>query len=255
MTTEPSRTTHTHLQLNVQRTMTQEHVTADLEHAFSLGADTVVFNEIETTWHRLEVARLAAVHGYGHFSPPGAAGAVVVAWRLEAGTVAYRKSILCATGMRGLSPNRYYNRVKFKRHDTGEYVAVSGTHMWSSGWTGTHDHDAIRRAHWHAHMWVMGPAFRRTTRHNVVSIGSGDLNRPPYTFRKGKVLTRLISPRGMVSAGYAHTDHTHGSETFDYVWFASRRVPVVVDSWSTPAFNSDHDGVLVTVSWPTSAAR
>lgn len=249
---KPPVTTHTHLQLNVQRTMSAADVTADLERAFDFGADSLVLNEMETAWHHSECARVAAAKGYSLFMPKKKwPGAVVVAVKSSKYEIVYTNSLWCVGGVAGISPSRYYNRVRVKRRDTGEYLSIGGTHMWSSGWTGSTDNDVLRKARWNAHMLIMYPAFRRTTSFNRVSIASGDINRPPANFPKGKVLGRMLDPKGMTSVGYAHTDATHGRTTFDYVWWASKHTDVTVKSWSTPTFHSDHDGVLVTLSWPT----
>ena len=231
--------------------MSRAHVTQDITRAFGIGADTVGMCELETAWHHTEFRRVAAAHGYEvylpHFGQRGSALGLAV--RRDYGRIIGTASIFCAPGRSHVSPSRYLGKMRVERTDL-QKIRVDEHHAYSSGWTGTHSLDAFRRLRWGMGLRVVTRSERRATEFNEVVIGGGDLNRPPGTFPGGKVLGTLLSKTGMRAAGYAHTDHTHGGTTFDYVWFLSKRHHVrVLARTSTPAFNSDHDGVLVTLGW------
>lgn len=243
--------THRHLHINVQRTMARAKITADMERAFHGGTDTIGMCELETAWHHGEFKRCAEKYGYSIVLPqlgkPGSALGIAV--KDTYGAIVYSHVTFAAPGQKHVSPHRYILRTQVKRHADQTLVSVAETHQYSSGWTGAHSLDALRKARWHIGMLVVRRVERRATKHNEVVIGAGDLNRPPYSFRGGKVLPGLLSKTGMASTGYAHTDHTHGGVTFDYAWFLSKNHTPKVQSWSTPAFASDHDGIVMNLSW------
>jgi endonuclease/exonuclease/phosphatase family metal-dependent hydrolase len=249
---------HTHLHLNVKKSMPKDDITRDLEHAFGLKADTIGLCELETAWHHTEFHRLCRETGYTGFLPPLGHGgsALGIAVRTSYGNLLQPRSVFAAPGRSHVSPSRYINRVRVQRHIDKRMVSIAEHHAYSSGWTGVHSLDAFRRSRWYVGMAVVCLVERRATKHNDVVIGGGDLNRPPWAFRNNRPLPQLLSRRGMRSAGYAHTDHTHGSVTFCYVWYLSARhlVDVVVEHTRTPSFASDHDGILTTLEWPDTPA-
>ncbi len=242
---------HTHLHLNVQRTMTRAQITADLEKAFTRGADTVGLCEMESDWHHSEFWRLARVHGYtGHLPALGRAGsALALAVKTTYGAIIRRKVTFAAIGLRKVSPNRYLAQMGIIRFEDKVTVDLGEHHAYSSGWTGSKSLDALRQARWYIGMRVVRKAERGATKNADIVIGGGDLNRPPNTWKGGKVLPGLLNPKGMLTAAYAHTDATHGRTTFDYVWCLSAKVTARFTADSTPAFASDHDGILATVAW------
>lgn len=249
---------HTHLHLNVKKSMSRAAITDDLERAFGIHADSIGFCEMETEWHHSEFHRLAREHGYQGYLPPlGHRGsALAIAVRIDYGNLIQARTTFCAPGRSHVSPSRYINRVRVQRHADKQLVSVAEHHAYSSGWTGSHSLDAFRKARWYVGMAVVCTVERRATKYNDVVIGGGDLNRPPWAFRNNRPLPALLARRGMASTGYAHTDHTHGSVTFDYVWYLSARhhVDVVVERTKTPSFASDHDGVLTALEWTPAAA-
>jgi len=240
---------HTHLHLNVQRTMSHAHITADLDRAFRSGADTIGLCEMETAWHHSEFKRLASRHGYTALTWGGAAGALAIAVRKSYGTVSWHASTYVSKGQKGLSPNRYVNRCRVVRHEDAKRIRVSITHQWASGWTGSKAQDALRKARWYMGMRKVRSVERTEAKADELSVGSGDLNRPPSTFSKRIPLPQLLANAGFRTSNYARTDGTHGRTIFDYLWVLSKARAVRLTAVSTPAFNSDHDGIRATLTW------
>lgn len=240
---------HRHLHLNVKRTMPRAKVTADIERAFKMDPDTIGMCELETPWHHQEFLRCARQYGYDTYLPSkGSAGALGLAVKASYGHIVQRKAHFCVPGVRRMSPHRWILTAKVRRHVDDGTVLVAETHQYASGWTGRKSRDALRQARWYIGMTAVRAVMRRETKGCDVVIGAGDLNRPPSTFRKG-VLPGLLAKTGMAATGYAHTDATHGRNTFDYAWFLSKTVKPKVDSWSTPEFHSDHDAIVMDLIW------
>lgn len=246
--------THTHLHLNVQKSLTREHITADMERLFASKTDSIGACELETPWHHREFKRCAVAHGYAwvlpDLGPPKKAGSALgLAVRKDYGEIFYSKATFAAPGKSAISPTRYVLRARVRRHVDDQVVMVNEHHAYSSGWTGPKSDDALRQLRWKMGWTVVTSVNRRGTKYNDLVVGGGDINRPPWAFKPDRVLGALMDPNGMKTAEYAHTDATHGTTTFDYVWALSTRVKATFVADSTPAFNSDHDGVLATVSW------
>ena len=237
---------HRHLQVNIKQTMKAKAIRADVRRAFQLNPDTIVFNEAVRVTHAAIRAE-ARERGYGVYIPQGSASQVVLVWRESKYRAAWRKTTKAMGGRKHVSPNRYVVRVQLTDRETGETVMLVGTHMVSSGWTGSKWLDAWRQRGWFLHERVMAAVLRWVYRHNDVVIWSGDLNRPPYTFR-GRVLPKYRIGRAKTSL-VLRTDHTHGRTTFDYTGVLSKHRVVQVKSVSTPAFRSDHDGILTDLFW------
>ena len=243
---------HTHLQLNVQQTMGAAKIREDVIAAFSLRPTTIVFDEAVAVTH--EAIRAGAkARGYEVLIPTGAASQVVLAWDASVYELVSSKVTFAMKGKEHVSPNRYVVRAKLRDTLTGQLVVLVGTHMVSSGWTGSKSLDAWRQAGWFAHEAIMAAILLAAYLANEVVIWSGDLNRPPSTF-SGTVLPKFRIA-GAATSEIVETDGTHGRTIFDYVGILSRKLKVTVAHWSTPDFNSDHDGVLVEATWPDPAPK
>jgi hypothetical protein len=236
------------LQINIKQTMPEWKIRADVRRAFYLKPDTIVFNEAVAATHD-EMRRQAKALGYDLFIPHGAAGQVCLAWRMDVFDSGWERVVEAMGGRKHVSPNRYVVRVRLVRKDNGESVALVGTHMVSSGWTGSHWLDAWRRSGWYKHVRVMRKVLAHVAAHSDVVIWSGDCNRPPYTWH-GKAWGGLLAQfRRFATDIVVKTDHTHGNVTFDYVGTLSRKIRVRVTDWATPGFYSDHDGECVDLAW------
>lgn len=236
-----------HLQINAEQTNSADKIRADVRHAFALKPDTIVFNEANAVTHaeiRSEAKRL----GYAYFIPKGAASQVCLVWNAKRYRKTYQTSTFAMKGKTHVSPNRYVVRVSLVDRSTGQKVALVGTHMVSSGWTGSRSLDLWRQRGWYAHYAVLKTVLSWVYRHFDVVIWSGDMNRPPYTFSRGQTFTALRF-KGAKTAGTVKTDGTHGKTIFDYVGVLSRSHKVRTVRVSTPAFHSDHDGVLADFEW------
>ena len=226
-----------HVHLNVRPDMPGEQVRADVAAAFSTRPDSIVFNEC-TVVTRGAIRAQAKALGYGVFIPRGAGDQLAICWRRDRFTLLLKKAVLAGLGRRNVTPNRYVARVRLQ-DVTGKRVVVVGTHMVSSGWTGAKHLDAWRRAHWHAHMAVMRRVVRQAVEVNDLVIWSGDMNRPPWSF-KGRPFPRLRFA-GACSI-VAKTGPTHGGTTFDYTGAISR-VGKVTEDAKTFRAHSDHRGI------------
>ena len=240
-------TRHTHLQLNIQQTMSAAHIVADVQRAFSLNPDTIVFNEAVARTH-IAILSHAAKYGYEVFIPEGAASQVVLVWKKDVFYMEYASATFAMAGRKGVTPSRYVVRARLLHYATGRHMFLVGTHMVASGWTGGTDLDAWRQAGWYAHEKVMAGILSRLTAQWDIVLWSGDMNRPPSTFPNGVVFP-AFQVEGAKTSMVLQTDHTHGPVTFDYVGVLSQRIAVKVIETSTPAFNSDHDGVLAVLEW------
>jgi endonuclease/exonuclease/phosphatase (EEP) superfamily protein YafD len=243
-------TNHRHLQLNVQQTMGAEQIRADVAKAFSLRPDTIVFNEAGPTLHGWLHVHAEAL-GYDYFIPKGAASQVVLVWNTMKFRDTYRTATFGSGGRKGVSPNRYVVRVRLVARATGRTLSLVGTHATSSGWTGSRVLDAWRQRAWYQLWAVMVGVIRWVYGKTDWVLWSGDMNRPPYTFRNGRPFTALRF-KGAATKEVLHTDATHGSIIFDYVGVLSRELAITAKT-STPAFNSDHDGVLADLTLPDAA--
>lgn len=242
---------HTHLHLNVQRTMIEELITQDMERAFAMGADTIGMCELETPWHHTEFASCARRYDYQAYLPAlGKRGSDLgLAVRASYGNILSARTTFCAPGKSKISPTRYINTIRIDRHSDRLKVNIGEHHAYDSGFTGRKTMDVLRKARWYMGMKVVQLVERGATKNNDLVIGGGDLNRPPHTFTNGVVLPALLDPAGMKTSAYAHTDGTHGNRAFDYVWALSSKLAASFTAWSTPEFNSDHDGIIATVTW------
>jgi hypothetical protein len=243
-------TKHVHFHLNVKRTMAHADITADLDKALGIGADTVGFCEMETDWHHVEFWRLCRKYGYTGYLPDiGKRGSALgLAVRSTYGALVGQSTTFCAPGALSVSPTRYINQIQVLRFGDALRINLAETHQYSSGWTGTTSKDALRKLRWYTGMRVVTAKERAATKTADLVIGGGDLNRPPSTF-KGPVLPRLLNPKGMKTVAYARTDATHGRVTFCYTWALSSKLSAEFTQDSTPSFNSDHDGILTTLTW------
>ena len=254
----PALATHRHLQLNIKQTMPHARIVSDVRRAFAPMPDTIVFNEAVAITHDA-IRSIAAASGYGVRIDKGPAGQVVLAWRLDKFRAEAHKATLAMPGRKDVTPTRYVKRTRLRTLDTGRRRMLVGTHMVASGWTGTKHLDAWRQRGWYGHAAIMTTLLRAVAMNpwNDVVIWSGDCNRPPYAWTGKRPFPRLTNVAGLATSKIVDTDHTHGGITFDYVGFLSRKAKVRVAHWSTPSFNSDHDGILVDLEWaePAPAIR
>lgn len=236
-----------HLQLNIKNTMSPWAIRSDVDKAFSLDPDTIVFNECRITHHEA-IRRNAAEKGYGvYIAGRGARGQVVLCWKKSRFDASFKRSTYAAKGRKHVQPSRYVQRVSLVDRQTHERVNLVGTHTVASGWTGRRFLDVWRRLNWHGHELVMAGVLRWVVRHNAVVIWSGDMNRPPHTF-KGRLFPHF-HPRGLKTDLIVKTNATHYRAIYDYVGVLSKHRNVRVVSWKTVPFHSDHDGVLVDLEW------
>jgi hypothetical protein len=253
---------HRHVQTNIKQTMSVEEILQDVQAAFYLAPDSIVFNEARSPAIAAVLA-CAADLGYGTFIPSHLdknASQNVIAWKKKLDLEeTFEESMFCMSGRKKVSPHRYYDRVRLVESVTaGRSVrrfskGIGGTQMVSSGWTGSKSLDAWRQKGWYAHEAVMAAILRRQYRHNDLVIWSGDCNRPPTAFPGfppdwSKVLPKF-QIKGAKTSMVVRTGHTHGGITFDYVGILSRNLEVMVDHWSTPHVNSDHQQVVVDLTW------
>lgn len=227
-----------HVHLNIRPDMSPEKIRADVEEAFSTQPDTLVFNEVGPTARA--AIRRHATGRYGVYVPRGAASQVVICWSKRRFSLLLKRAVQAGKGRLNVTPNRYAVRVRLL-DESGKRVVVVGTHMVSSGWTGVRHLDAWRQAHWYAHQEVLRRVLKRAARANDLVIWSGDMNRPPWSF-KGRVFPRLRFT-GTCSR-IAETGPTHGPTRFDYTGAISARAQVEVSADTFDA-HSDHRGIRV----------
>lgn len=236
---------HRHLQLNIKGTMSAVRIRQDVARAFAMAPDSIVFNEC-TSVTRAAIHAKATELGYGVFVPEGAAAQVVIVWNAKRYRCTYMHATFAAKGKTHVGPNRYVVRVRLVDIVTGRTVSVVGTHMMSSGWTGSKWLDAWRQRAWYAHEAVMAAILRHVYARNDIVVWSGDLNRPPSTWR-GAILPKY-RVKGAATSTVVHTGHTHGRTTFDYTGVLAKRLHVTAHPLLR-TFRSDHKGIVTDLSW------
>lgn len=240
---------HRHLQLNIKQTMHPNRIEEDVRRAFALQPDTIVFNECIDVTHRAIRRHVAERGHYSAFiAPSSSASQVVLVWDDHKYELVFVRVKMAMRGRKRVSPHRYVVRARLRHRESRQLGMLVGTHMVSSGWTGSTWLDAWRQKGWNLHYAVMAGILQGAARRHDWLIWSGDCNRPPRTFNGPPFAAYRV--KGAATSEVVVTDGTHGRLIFDYVGLISMRLRMRLVRVTTPGFNSDHDGVLVDAEWP-----
>lgn len=195
-----------------------DRLVASIQH---LGADVILWQEVETTHHR---SAIAALPGFLTYWPGGAANAVPISYRADRFSIANgRKAFLTHKGEKGVTPARYVVQLVLTT-TAGVVWPVLNTHMISQAWT-THPE---RRGRYKKHARVLATRARVLALRYGRVVGGGDVNRSRW------------KPAGTVGLWAKHG--THGSAFYDLL-FTRGRVALVGGVVRVQTI-SDHDALV-----------
>lgn len=207
---------------NARKELSPALVEALVRQVGRLGADVILWQEVETRDHRRAIE---ALPGYATFWPGGPADAIPISYRLATFTTARFGQVRRAhAGEAKVTPARYVASIILTDLD-GVVWPVVNTHMISAAWT----RHPERRKRWNRHARILARRCRYLARRWGRVVGGGDVNRDHWT------------PAGTV--GIWPQRPTHGSRRYDLL-FVRGRIALNATAWSVDTA-SDHHAVVV----------
>lgn len=245
---KPKANTHRHVHANIQQTMPEEKIRADVREVFAESPDTAAFNELNAD-SRDEIEKLAKAKRYGHVFGPDALNQLGVIWDLDRYSLVEAASKRSTKGRTGVTPDRGRLRVTLRDRKTGKLVKIVVTHFIAQAWTTSNKLTAFRKAQWFVQYRGLVGSVKRNGATGIC-IYSLDGNKPLSSWTGGKPFPALTSKlKGWKSALVASTGPTFGKSTYDYVGVAAKSTAVSVTATRVENLHSDHHAVIVALGW------
>lgn len=186
-------------------------------------ADVIVWQEIETSAHKIAIRNLRDFHTYW---PGGSADAVPISFRKGRFTQVHANKKRILLGIPRVTPTRWTTHVVLRDQVSNQVFAVQNVHMISQAFTKY----PKRRGKWDRSFGRLSSRSAKILRNRGALIGGGDFN------------ANKRKPNGTKGAWADHG--TFGSAFYDTLFYAGS-IKLVAGPKRVPT-KSDHDIIVAT---------
>jgi hypothetical protein len=232
-TVEPIRV----VSLNVKSNplMSAGKVRADVDKAAKLGADVIMWQEIQPDYYKNIVRSENSTGGNGRWKHYFTGYAIPISIRVAGDSPWVVKDTgvrKMHNGMAKVSPHRYVTWLKVYNKQSRQTTILMNTHMVSGAWNGRYNRaDDWRKKMWNIHFAKQSELIKDFSNRGYTVVYGGDFNRMEmgkFTARDSRITV-------------------HGIDKIGVVRTANDRIEKVTVRKTVGGFNSDHDAKRVSV--------